>query len=137
MLNHIFFFIDGFCSSVEFEPCLHSLKNEPCIMTCKVPDFNQVIEFFCGGSLQGSCSIFLCDPNMIQEGGNTIYLNISSLSYASQTCEWTCKYGGSSSAGYNVTVYSKYIFYQHMKSCTVLGSSVCQNKRNIILIFIN
>lgn len=97
----------GFCLAVEFEPCPHALKGESCNMTCHVPDFSKTILILCSGVTRGSCSTFLgCGSNVIQEGGNKAHLKISSLSYTSDSCEWSCTYGTNSSSPLNVTIYS-------------------------------
>lgn len=76
-------------------------------MTCKVPDFNELIEFTCDGATRGSCSIFLCDANMMKEGNDTMQLQLSALSY-SDKCRWICTYNGIPSSPSDVTIYSKY-----------------------------
>lgn len=77
-------------------------------MTCRVPDFTEIIEFQCNGSSRGTCTIFACSPNMIKEGGGTVILQILSLSYTNDACEWTCTYGATSSPATKLIIYSKY-----------------------------
>lgn len=77
-------------------------------MTCRVPDFTEIIEFQCNGSSRGTCTIFACSPNMIKEGGDTVILQILSLSYTNDACEWTCTYGATSSPATKLIIYSKY-----------------------------
>lgn len=77
-------------------------------MTCIVPDFTEVVEFQCNGSSRGACTIFGCSPNIIKEGGNTVILQIPSLSYTNDACEWTCTYGATSSPATKLIIYSKY-----------------------------
>lgn len=75
---------------MEFEPCVHAVKNEPCEMTCRIPDFTQLIEFQCNGSSRGLCSVFFCSPNMIRNGSNAVHFQIPSMSYTADNCEWSC-----------------------------------------------
>lgn len=89
---------DGVCTGVEIEPCFPAVKNEPCNMTCRVPDFTETIEFQCNVSSRGACTIFGCSQNMIEEGGNTVILQIPFMSYSNDACEWTCTYGTTSSS---------------------------------------
>lgn len=77
-------------------------------MTCIVPDFTEVVEFQCNGSSRGACTIFGCSPNIIKEGGDTVILQIPSLSYTNDACEWTCTYGATSSLATKLIIYSKY-----------------------------
>lgn len=77
-------------------------------MTCIVPDFTEVVEFQCNGSSRGACTIFGCSPNIIKEGGDTVILQIPSLSYTNDACEWTCTYGATSSPATKLIIYSKY-----------------------------
>lgn len=99
-------FLYGVCTGVEIEPCFHAVKNEPCNMTCRVPDFTEVVQFHCNGSSRGACTIFGCSPNMIEEGGNTVILQIPSMSYSNDACEWTCTYGATSSPATKLIIYS-------------------------------
>lgn len=103
---NIYSFSDGFVYAVDFEPCFPAVKNEPCNMTCRIPDFAQVIEFTCGATVRGRCTILSCN-NMVKEGGNTLYLPISSVAY-SDNCEWGCTYGTTPASSATVTVFSKY-----------------------------
>lgn len=80
-------------------------------MTCRVPDFTEVVQFHCNGSSRGACTIFGCSPNMIEEGGNTVILQIPSMSYSNDACEWTCTYGATSSPATKLIIYSKYWNY--------------------------
>lgn len=80
-------------------------------MTCKVPDFTEIIEFQCSGSCRGAYTIFGCSPNMIKEGGDTVILQIPSLSYTNDACEWTCTYGATSSPATKLIIYNKYGVY--------------------------
>lgn len=104
---NIYSFTDGFVYAVDFEPCFPAVKNEPCNMTCRIPDFSQVIEFTCGASVRSRCSVLSCS-NMIKEGGNTLYLPINQLTY-SDNCEWGCTYGTNRAPSATVTVFSKYV----------------------------
>lgn len=88
---------DGVYTGVEIEPCFPAVKNEICNMTCRVPDF--------------TCTIFGCSPNMIKEVGDTVILQILSLSYTNDACELTCTYGATSSLDITLTIYSKYVVY--------------------------
>lgn len=101
-------FLDGVCTGVEFEPCFPAVKGQACNMTCRIPDFTQGIEFKCNGSSRGICSIFVC-PNMIKEGTDTLLLQIPSISYTTDNCEWNCAYGGTTSSNSNLVIFSKYI----------------------------
>lgn len=77
-------------------------------MTCRVPNFTETIEFQCNGSSRGACTIFGCSQNMIEEGGNTVILQIPFMSYSNDACEWTCTYGATSSSATKLIIYSKY-----------------------------
>lgn len=93
-------------SGVTFAPCSEVKKNVPCNMTCQVPDLTKIININCNGSSRGSCTALGCSINTYQEGGNTVYLNIPSLSYSNDNCEWSCTYGATSSSSSTVTVFS-------------------------------
>nr|XP_034299603.1 uncharacterized protein LOC105321961 isoform X3 [Crassostrea gigas] len=86
-------YLCGSTIGVEIKLCSPAIKNEPCNMTCHVQDFSQPIDINCNGTSRGSCSNIFCPPNMIKEGGNTIHLEIASLSYAMDNCNWTCTFG--------------------------------------------
>lgn len=100
--------IDGFSSAVEFEPCFHAVKDEPCNMTCIVPDFSQDMQISCNGTTRGSCTVFACN-SFIKEGVDKLVFPILSLSYTSDNCDWMCTYGTSSSIPKPVKIVSKYI----------------------------
>lgn len=97
----------GVATRVEFEPCVHAVKNEPCEMTCRIPDFTQLIEFQCNGSSRGLCSVFFCSPNMIRNGSNAVHFQIPSMSYTADNCEWSCTHGTTTSSLISFTIYSK------------------------------
>lgn len=78
-------------------------------MTCRVPDFTQVIEIKFNGSSQGRCTLFGCDLNLQKQGTDTVIYHIPSLSYASDYGKWECSYGGNPSSPSIVTIYSKCI----------------------------
>lgn len=68
------------------------------------------MEFKCNGSSRGYCTAFGCSPDIFKEEENTFRLQIHSLSYTKDSCEWTCTYGSSSSASVNLPIFSKYNF---------------------------
>lgn len=105
LIFHSYFY--GFTTSVEFEPCFPAIKNQPCNMTCKVPNLSQTVEFYCNTTSRGACvpGIF-CNPSIETEGGNTLYFKIPSLSYASDNCDWTCLDGTVTSSVSNPTIFS-------------------------------
>lgn len=105
---HIFF-QDKITSGLEFEPCFPAVKNKACNMTCRVKDFTEIVDVNCNGTSRGSCSDLFCPSYMMKEGTDAILLTLSSLSYASDNCEWSCTYGPNSSLSSNITVYSKFI----------------------------
>lgn len=91
-------------------------------MTCRVPDFAQTIVFQCNGSSRGACTLFGCTANMIRNGNNTVYLQIPSLSYATDNCKWSCTYGTTQSSSYLITVYSEYteILNKNASLCKIM-----------------
>lgn len=76
-------------------------------MTCRIPDFTQLIEFQCNGSSRGLCSVFFCSPNMIRNGSNAVHFQIPSMSYTADNCEWSCTHGTTTSSLISFTIYSK------------------------------
>lgn len=73
-------------------------------MTCRVPDFTEVVEFHCNGSSRGACTIFGCSQKIVKEGGDTVILQIPSMSYTNYACEWTWTYGATSSLAITLTI---------------------------------
>lgn len=92
------YFQDGFTTSVLLEPCFPAFKGQSCNMTCRVPNFAQVIDFKCNGTSRGTClpNVY-CNPSITTEGADTLYFQIPSLSYASDICDWSCTHGSASS----------------------------------------
>lgn len=64
-------------------------------MTCRVPDFKELIQFECNGNVKGQCTEYGC-INMIQDGENAVILQIPSLSHDILNCRWRCLYGNNS-----------------------------------------
>lgn len=95
---------------MELEPCFPAIKNEPCIITCRIPNFTEIVEFKCNGSSRGECTTFGCSPNVFQEEENTFRLQIPVLSYTKDSCEWTCTHGSSSSPSVYFIIFGKYKF---------------------------
>lgn len=100
--------------SVEIMRCNHPVKDEPCNMTCKVPNLSGAIDINCNGTSRGSCITAGCGPNMYREGGDTVHLQIPSLSYTNDNCRWTCTYGATSSLPLTYIIYSKYIRFDKL-----------------------
>lgn len=102
----LFMYICGVSTNIEIESCFPAVNNGPCNITCRILDFTEIIDFQCNGSSRGSCYIIFCSPNIIKEKNNTFHLEIPSLSYTNDGCEWTCRYGRNSSPSANLTIFS-------------------------------
>lgn len=98
-------------------------------MTCRIPDFTQLLEFQCNESSRGLCSVFLCSPNMIRSGSNAVHFQIPSMSYTTDNCEWSCKHGTTTSSLISFTIYSKNSRKDQIKTwhslCKMLVSVAC------------
>lgn len=94
-------------ADIEIELCLPAVNNQPCNITCRIPDFTEIIDFQCNGSSRGMCHIIFCSPNIIKKKNNTFHLQIPSLSYSNDGCEWNCKYGRNVSPSAKLTIFSK------------------------------
>lgn len=119
---NFFFFKDGFTLCVTFEPCSDSRKNEPCNMTCLVPNVTEDININCNGSSRSSCTFLGCTSNTHEVGTTAVYLEISSLSYSTDNCEWSCTYGANSSSSSPFTVVSKYQLHLSTEYIQVMAS---------------
>lgn len=89
-------------------------------MTCRIPDFTNSIEFQCNRSSRGSCIVLGCSTNMFKEGNDTVHLQIPSLSYNTDSCEWSCTYGGIRSSAASFTIFSK-------------NRQTCQSTRQVLV----
>lgn len=98
-------------------------------MTCRIPDFTQLIEIQCNGSSRGLCSVFFCSPNMIRNGSNAVHFQIPSMSYTTDNCEWSCTHGTTTSSLISFTIYSKNSRKDQIKPwhslCKMLVSVAC------------
>lgn len=99
-------YVYGVGTDIELEPCFPAIKNEPCIITCRIPNFTVHMEFKCNGSSRGYCTVFGCSRDIFKEEENTFRLQIHFLSYTKDSCEWTCTYGSSSSASVYLPIFS-------------------------------
>ncbi|XP_078323850.1 uncharacterized protein LOC111126069 isoform X3 [Crassostrea virginica] len=91
-------------------------------MTCKTQDFSQQVSILCNRTSVGLCGGLGCTTDMYQPSGtNTTYYGITSLSYGTHLCNWSCSYGSTLSLEVPVVIYSDYLGVPNISSDPLPG----------------